>query len=105
MTAALTLAENGFPVHLVEKEAALGGNLRHIYTSYNDKDPQNTLQQLVEQVHAAELGDLLERERRIVDQPNSGRLGHERVGHQSSVTGCRCAGHWNAVKHRHPERP
>lgn len=28
MTAALTLAEQGFPVHLVEREAELGGNLR-----------------------------------------------------------------------------
>jgi len=30
MTAALTLAEQGFPVHLVEREDKLGGNLRHI---------------------------------------------------------------------------
>ena len=29
MTAALSLAEQGFPVHLIEKEVALGGNLRH----------------------------------------------------------------------------
>jgi heterodisulfide reductase subunit A-like polyferredoxin len=30
MTTALTLADQGFPVHLVEREAALGGNLRHL---------------------------------------------------------------------------
>ncbi|MBU0511042.1 MAG: FAD-dependent oxidoreductase, partial [Chloroflexi bacterium] len=30
MTAALTLAEQGFPVHLVEREGELGGNLRHL---------------------------------------------------------------------------
>ncbi|MES0361730.1 MAG: FAD-dependent oxidoreductase, partial [Anaerolineales bacterium] len=30
MTAALTLADQGFPVHLVEREAALGGNLREL---------------------------------------------------------------------------
>jgi heterodisulfide reductase subunit A-like polyferredoxin len=30
MTAALTLADQGFPVHLVEREAELGGNLRHL---------------------------------------------------------------------------
>jgi heterodisulfide reductase subunit A-like polyferredoxin len=30
MTAALTLAEQGFPVHLVEREDKLGGNLRHM---------------------------------------------------------------------------
>ncbi len=31
MTAALTLADQGFPVHLVERTAQLGGNLRNIY--------------------------------------------------------------------------
>ncbi|HKZ83185.1 MAG TPA: FAD-dependent oxidoreductase [Anaerolineae bacterium] len=30
MTAALTLADQGFPVHLVEREGELGGNLRHL---------------------------------------------------------------------------
>jgi hypothetical protein len=32
MTAALTLADQGFPVHLVEREKRLGGNLWHIRT-------------------------------------------------------------------------
>ena len=50
MTAALSLAEQGFPVHLVEKEAELGGNLRHIFTSSNDKDPQQTMRRLVDGV-------------------------------------------------------
>jgi heterodisulfide reductase subunit A-like polyferredoxin len=31
MTAALTLADQGFPVHLVEREKALGGNLRRLH--------------------------------------------------------------------------
>jgi heterodisulfide reductase subunit A-like polyferredoxin len=31
MTAALTLADQGFPVHLVERESALGGNLRQLH--------------------------------------------------------------------------
>jgi heterodisulfide reductase subunit A len=30
MTAALTLADQGFPVHLVERESRLGGNLHHL---------------------------------------------------------------------------
>jgi heterodisulfide reductase subunit A len=30
MTAAITLAEQGFPVHIIEREAALGGNLRYL---------------------------------------------------------------------------
>ncbi len=52
MTAALSLAEQGFPVHLVEQDAVLGGNLRHVFTALNDKDPQVVLKHLVEQVHA-----------------------------------------------------
>jgi len=57
MTAALALANQGFPVHLVEKEPELGGNLRFVYTSQPDTDtsltpesPQVILHQLIEQV-------------------------------------------------------
>jgi heterodisulfide reductase subunit A-like polyferredoxin len=53
MTAAISLAEQGFQVHLVEKEAELGGNLRHVFTSPPNtngeafsKDPQAVLQSL-----------------------------------------------------------
>ncbi len=51
MTAALSLAEQGFPVHLVEQGAELGGNLRQVFTAINGKDPQHVLKRLVEQVH------------------------------------------------------
>jgi heterodisulfide reductase subunit A-like polyferredoxin len=50
MTAALSLAEQGFPVHLVEKEAELGGNLRHVFTSSGELDPKQVLLRLVQQV-------------------------------------------------------
>ena len=57
MTAALSLAEQGFPVHLIEKEAELGGNLRHVTqtsevsrsASEVSRDPQTVLKQLVDQ--------------------------------------------------------
>jgi heterodisulfide reductase subunit A-like polyferredoxin len=52
MAAALSLADQGFPVHLVEKEADLGGNLRHVFIPRNGKDPQRILKNLVEQVRA-----------------------------------------------------
>jgi heterodisulfide reductase subunit A-like polyferredoxin len=59
MAAALSLAEQGFPVHLVEKEAELGGNLRWIFTTApplngdgTPVDPQETLGRLVRQVQA-----------------------------------------------------
>jgi heterodisulfide reductase subunit A-like polyferredoxin len=57
MSAALALANQGFPVHLVEKEPELGGNLRFVYTSQPHSDtslisenPQMVLQELIEQV-------------------------------------------------------
>ncbi|MDX1416333.1 MAG: FAD-dependent oxidoreductase, partial [Candidatus Promineifilaceae bacterium] len=50
MTAALSLAEQGFPVHLLERESELGGNLRRVYTSSSDRDPQEFLRHLVHQV-------------------------------------------------------
>jgi heterodisulfide reductase subunit A-like polyferredoxin len=54
MTSALALAKGGYPVHLVEKEAELGGNLRHVYTSMDGKDPQRTLSRLRHEVEANE---------------------------------------------------
>jgi len=51
MNAALALADQGFPVHLVEISDQLGGNLRHLrYFPGNEKDPQSYLAELVEQV-------------------------------------------------------
>ena len=58
MTAALSLADQGFPVHLVEREAELGGNLRHVFTVDPNLDkailrtPQEVLQQLIERINA-----------------------------------------------------
>jgi heterodisulfide reductase subunit A-like polyferredoxin len=50
MTASLALAEQGFQVHLVEKEAELGGNLRKVFIPSNGKEPQVILSNLVKQV-------------------------------------------------------
>ena len=55
MTAALSIAEQGFGVTLVEREAALGGNLRHIYTALpgsEDGDPQALLKRMIGAVSA-----------------------------------------------------
>jgi heterodisulfide reductase subunit A-like polyferredoxin len=51
MTAALSLAEQGFPVHLIEKEAELGGNLRHVFIPSNGQDPQAILKQLLDRIN------------------------------------------------------
>ncbi|MHC4433216.1 MAG: 4Fe-4S binding protein, partial [Planctomycetota bacterium] len=54
MTAALSLAEQGFETHLVEKESELGGNLRKLYSTLSGQDPQELLHSTVEQVRASE---------------------------------------------------
>jgi len=52
MTAALAVAEQGFGVHLVEREAALGGHLRHVRRRLGGGDPQALLRSLVERVRS-----------------------------------------------------
>ena len=52
MTAALTLAQSGYPVHLVEREAELGGKLRHLHRTLDSQDPRAFLQQLESRVRA-----------------------------------------------------
>ncbi len=50
MTAALTLARQGFDAYLVEKENELGGNLRHIHYLLNGEKPQDELARLRDQI-------------------------------------------------------
>jgi heterodisulfide reductase subunit A2 len=52
MTAARNLAEQGFKVHLVEKDEEPGGNLRHIHTLSNGEDPQAKLVECADRVEA-----------------------------------------------------
>ncbi len=52
MTAALTLADQGFPVILIEREKELGGNLSHIHRTLSGNDPQALLKDLVSRVRA-----------------------------------------------------
>jgi len=50
MSAALEIAEQGYDVHLVEKEKKLGGNLKRIYFLFNGEEPQKQLASLIERV-------------------------------------------------------
>lgn len=60
MTAALSLADQGFAAHLVEREAELGGNLRHVFytaeisnlKSQISNDPQAFLREMAGRVRA-----------------------------------------------------
>ncbi len=50
MTAALAIAEHGFPVSLIEKEPELGGNLRSLHWTLEGNAPQELLRELVQKV-------------------------------------------------------
>lgn len=55
MTAALSLAEQGFAVHLVERESRLGGHLADIHSTIDGKDTQELLRKTVEEVERRDL--------------------------------------------------
>jgi heterodisulfide reductase subunit A len=55
MTAALSLAEQGFESHLVEKESELGGYLRSVYYTLSGDDIRSYLAQTVDRVMSSEL--------------------------------------------------
>jgi heterodisulfide reductase subunit A-like polyferredoxin len=50
MTAALSLAEQGFDSYIVEKEETLGGNLRNLRFSLSGYDPQLLLSETIQKV-------------------------------------------------------
>ncbi len=51
MTSALSIARQGYEVTLVERQAELGGNLRHIFTSARTgEDPQHLLEKMITDV-------------------------------------------------------
>jgi heterodisulfide reductase subunit A len=52
MTAALSLARQGYPVHLVERSENLGGNARHLNKTYRDEDIASFLEDLIRRVEA-----------------------------------------------------
>ncbi len=54
MTAALSLAEQGFEVYLIERDGELGGNLRKLHFTISGNDPQELLRQTVDQVQTSE---------------------------------------------------
>lgn len=54
LTAALQLARLGIPVHLVEREAQLGGQWRPIRYQVDGSDPQAALHNLLDQVQTTE---------------------------------------------------
>jgi len=58
MVASLDLAAQGFGVHLVEKEADLGGNFRHIHYTLSGEETQNFLTTLIQEVKSNKMINL-----------------------------------------------
>ena len=90
MTAALTLADEGFEAHLVERESDLGGMLRNIRYTLEGHDVQAYLRELVEQVKAnprvhvhacAEIEDISGYVGNFVTTLNTNGSGREEVEH------------------------
>jgi len=52
MSTALTLTQGGYDVHLVERQAVLGGNTRHVYWTTKGDDPQEHLRDLIDRIKA-----------------------------------------------------
>ena len=52
ITASLALARQGYPVHLVEKSAQLGGNARQLNSAYQDESIPEYLQNLIRRVES-----------------------------------------------------
>jgi len=55
ITAALSLAEQGYESYIVEKEPVLGGNYRHLYYTLEGLDTRKHLSGLLEKVKASKL--------------------------------------------------
>jgi len=75
MTAALSIADSGFDVTLVERSAELGGNLRHVYYVAEGQNPQRLLRDLVNRVRGHERITVLTRSQ-VVE--HAGSVGHFR---------------------------
>ena len=54
MQTALSIAEQGYDVYLVEKEERLGGHLVKLYENFGDEDPQLMLNSLIDKVESHE---------------------------------------------------
>jgi heterodisulfide reductase subunit A-like polyferredoxin len=71
MVAAMSMAEQGYQIFLIEREKELGGRLRQIYYSGNGGDPQAYLRELIKRVESHPRIEVLK--------------GYQVVGHEGAV--------------------
>lgn len=98
MTAALTIADAGYPVDLIEKTDELGGNLHHIYYVAEAENPQRLARDLVNRVvghehirlhlrsqvvhHSGSVGDFRTRVRSVL---SDGRVREQDIQHGVAI--------------------
>ncbi len=93
MTAALSIADSGYDVTLVERSSELGGNLRHVYYVAEGLNPQRLLRDLVNRVVGHERIAVLTRSEVLEHSGAVGQFrsvvrsfrGEPAYGHDSSV--------------------
>jgi heterodisulfide reductase subunit A len=74
MTAALNIADAGFDVTLVEREAGLGGNLQHVYYVAEGDNPQRLLRDLTNRVLGHQHIEVLTRSEVVAHEGSLGRF-------------------------------
>jgi heterodisulfide reductase subunit A len=74
MTAALSIADSGYDVALVERRPELGGNLRHIYYVAEGQNPHRLLRDLVNRVRGHERINVFSRSQVIEHKGSVGRF-------------------------------
>jgi heterodisulfide reductase subunit A len=74
MTAALNIADAGFDVTLVERQAGLGGNLQHVYYVAEGDNPQRLLRDLTNRVLGHQRIEVLTRSEVIGHSGSLGRF-------------------------------
>jgi heterodisulfide reductase subunit A len=74
MTAALSIADSGYDVVVVERSAELGGNVRHVYYVAEGQNPQRLLRDLVNRVRGHERITVLARSQVVEHTGSVGRF-------------------------------
>lgn len=81
MTASLRLAQQGYEVYLIEREGALGGNLRNSFYTLKGSNPQNLLDDLLAQIKSYDSIHLF-LEAEVVGFEKQGGYYRTRIRHQ-----------------------
>jgi heterodisulfide reductase subunit A len=95
LTAALTIAEQGYDVFLVEKEEKLGGNVRNLHFTVEGDNPRQMLRNLIRRVESHERIAVLKGTELIRFQGTKGRFTSTLYGMRNNSNGT--TGQWDVT--------